>query len=156
MGSDGTPGKSTRQLRLRVQERVAADVSADVRSVAGSVTGYVFQRQQPMRSQRNRHEAGVLARVADLLVDELGQRRTVTLDAMEVVLRRLVAIETAEMGGNTKEAWDVASRMEEPQAVGPRSWYATALRDATLEARLRGAGRGKGGAVEDGDIAGGQ
>lgn len=62
---------------------------------------------------RNKHKARSWARIMDLMVNKMGWKKTIKFKLMEVVARRLLALELASERNNN---WDVESMMEEIHA----------------------------------------
>jgi hypothetical protein len=101
---------SKRSLKLACAERQAASLYTGIVTGNGeTLTQYL--RAKKFKSKRNGVEASIIARALDLTFDQYGEReaRLIRCDATEVLIRRLVAILTADEDEN----WDFATQLEE-------------------------------------------
>jgi hypothetical protein len=100
-------------LTLRVRQRWAQEIYANFnRGGEGSLEGSL--RRRTFKDEKLQREAMTWGRVADLLVDEMGEEPFLRLRATEVLMRRVAALVTADTAGN----WDTAQMMEETSASG--------------------------------------
>ena len=94
-----------------------------------------FVSRQEFSSIRSRREADTLTRIMELLDDQV-PGAFARLDAAEVLMRRLLAIVTAEKLGD----WSVASHMEETSSVslpaGASDLFREAVRNAQASSRI--------------------
>jgi hypothetical protein len=137
VGKEGRLGSAAplrrRQTSLRVTERIAAEALQEADGHHGSFTHLVgATRYQHVRNER---ELMTLARVLDVLRDELGKDKADRLDSVEVLVRRFHAVQLADRQPDPKKAWMVASKLEEVPS-GPISAPFKVLEQAHRLARL--------------------
>jgi hypothetical protein len=96
-----------RRMKLRCENREAGELYSDLMTHALSLSAFVAQNT--FKSIKNKREASNLARILDLIVDQLGEEAIQELDAFEVAMRRLAAI----IIGDRTDNWSVAEAMEE-------------------------------------------
>ena len=94
---------------LRVSKRYANSMLWTIYNVQNSATMWVAMKPDGWKKGRNRRECETLARVLDLMMTEFGHDTCEKSAAMEVMLRRMHAIYTADMDGH----WEQAVLLEE-------------------------------------------
>lgn len=104
-------------LNIPEEERLAPAYLHRILTLHGTMSDYVNQEEVFERKgqARNKYEAISLARSIDLLLNEFGWNRMHKSRAMEVMCRRLFALEVASQEGG----WKVAEALEE--VAGSRS-----------------------------------
>ena len=122
-----------RRLRIRCKDRQAVPMYDDIVTQAITVSAYVGQAT--FRNGRNRHEARVIARAVDLIFDQFGQDGIEYIDAVEVLVRRLLSVMLADQCDD----WTVSNGIEEqPDGVmfGPTKVLKDAQRTALTLQKL--------------------
>ena len=94
---------------LRVSKRYANSMLWTIYNVQNSAAMWVMMKPDGCKKGRNRRECETLARVLDLTMTDFGHDTVEKSAAMEVMLRRMHAIYTADMDGH----WEQAVLLEE-------------------------------------------
>lgn len=100
------------KLNVSSEDRLAATTLLKWYTKYGTLSNMIEQSPvfEGSKVARNKHEARSWARMMDLMINEIGWKRAVKMRSMEVVARRLLALELASERNNN---WDVASLLEE-------------------------------------------
>ncbi len=125
----------TRRMRLNCSQREASKIYGDMVAQSGTATAFVTSLS--MDKKRNYREAWTLARAADMYADQFSNAAVATVDAFEVLLRRLVAVIQAD---STNGDWENATFLEETpdgRRVGSDSLYRAANRLAAISRTSR-------------------
>jgi hypothetical protein len=145
----GTPkngGKKPRSLQLHHTDKLAEKLTGQVWASYASMTNHATAR--PCHNMRNQRERLTLARMVDLLEDQLGRAGMLELDAVEVAARRYWAIGLADQAQHegTKDPWAVASELEEVpmhDGIGDPAMLKQALKSYATKKGVRSGTSGK-------------
>jgi hypothetical protein len=138
--------KKPRSLKLHHSDKLAEKLTEQVWASYASFTNHATAR--PCHNLRNQRERLTIARMVDLLEDQLGRATMLNLDAVEVAARRYWAIGLADQAQSegTKDPWAVASEIEEVpmhDGIGDPAMLKQALKSYTTKKGVKTGTAGK-------------
>jgi hypothetical protein len=128
----GPSDNDGRRVLLRVKDRFAARIQSQIWSTFSSATHFVSAIS--WKKLRDEREATTIVRFLDLFNDQLGPQSLTQIDGIEVLLRRLAALQLANFNGHCQ----VASEIEEVPAsnfIGGNAILAEAYKNASTRTK---------------------